>query len=98
MARLPTSFACSCGVLECTADDEDDSDDEDKGGDASEEVREAILTMEPSDEAAAGKVNEYEVAVKVAQAGPWGTKLAEDGPSRHEVDVEMAVAGVGKSK
>ena len=98
MARVPTSFACSCGVLECTADDEDDSDDEDKGGDASEEVREAILTMEPSDEEPAGKVNEYEVAVKVAQVGPWGTKLAEDGPSRHEVDVEMAVAGVGKSK
>ncbi len=93
MARVPASFACSCGVLECTADDEDDSDDKDKGGDASEEVREAILTMEPSDQ-----VNEYEVAVKVARAGPWGTKLAEDGRSRHEVDVEMDVAGVGKSK
>ena len=95
MARVPTSFACSCGVLECTADDEDDADDEDKGGDASEEVREAILTMEPSEQVA-GKVNECEVAVKVAQAGPWGTKLAKAGPSHHEVDVEMAVAGVGK--
>jgi hypothetical protein len=51
--------------------------------------------MEPSEQVA-GKVNECEVAVKVAQAGPWGTKLAEAGPSHHEVDVEMAVAGVGK--
>ena len=52
--------------------------------------------MEPSEEVA-GKAKEYEIAVDVAQAGPWGTKVAEDGPS-HEVDVEMAMAGVGKSK
>jgi hypothetical protein len=117
VARVPTSFACSCGVLECTADDEDDADDKDKGKDASEEnreddaddngkgkdaahaseeVREAILNMEQSDEVA-GKAKEHEIAVDVAQAGPWGTKVAEDGPS-HEVDVEMAMAGVGKSK
>ena len=76
-------MACSCGVLECTAEEEHDKTDKDKGEDAPEE-------------AAGGNSNDYEVAVDMAQASPWGTKISEDG-ARREVDVEMAAVGVCKS-